>query len=270
MSFFELTIPEPIAPVLVEIPHAGLWIPEALEQEIDVPRASVLRDADIYVDGLYEGAVASGAARLAARVSRYVVDLNRAADDVDPCLFASTSGRLLPRGVVWRATTDGQKVNAAPLTAASFQRRLATYYTPYHRRLRQTLNELQGQCGFAILVAAHSMPSRSRLRDAHPGPRRADIVTGTQGGTTADPAVIEIIERHFRDVGLSVARDEPYRGGFSTQYYGNPAGGVHAVQIEINRALYVDETTQGRLPDQFEALQLVLNQLIRKLTGFRF
>ncbi|MET0386087.1 MAG: N-formylglutamate amidohydrolase [Polyangiales bacterium] len=268
MESFQLTLPpsDP-TPVLVEVPHAGTTVPEAVSDELVAPADALLRDADIYVDQLYANAPRLGAALLAARLSRYVVDLNRAQDDFDSATVSDQPSALgaQPRGVVWRATTDGRPLLKKPLSLGALRTRLANYYVPYHDALRQTLETLRAQFGFAILVAAHSMPSRGRSLQVDTGIRRADVVPGTRGRTSADARVIDLVDAHFRGAGLSVRHDDPYKGGFATTHYGRPDLRVHAIQIELNRALYVDEATFKKRDGDFERLQGVLDSLVGKL-----
>jgi N-formylglutamate deformylase len=265
---FNLKLPSvPALPVLVEVPHAGTTIPAAVQDELSAPNDALLRDADIFVDELYAHAPSLGAALLCADVSRYVVDLNRAQDDFDSATVSDSPAVLgaQPRGVVWRATTDGRPVLRKPLTYAALQKRLERYYLPYHQALQQNLDALRAQFGFAMLLAGHSMPSRGRSLHVDAGVRRADVVPGTRGRTSADARVIDLVDAHFREAGLSVRHDDPYKGGFATTHYGRPASGVHAIQIELNRALYVDEQTFERRAGDFERLQALLDALITKL-----
>lgn len=242
VTFFSLHDPERgETPVLVEVPHAGLAIPDGVESSLAVPRDAVLRDSDLYVDRIWDHAPEHGASLLVANVSRYVVDLNRAPDDVDRDTVPDHPAPrpTQARGVVWRITTDGRPALRAPLRFEELRGRLERFHEPYHRALRAALDAKRARFGWAIVVAAHSMPSMSR----DGATRRADIVPGTRGRTSADPRVIDAVERHFRAAGLSVRHDDPYRGGWTTGHYGRPESGVHAIQIELNRALYVDEPT---------------------------
>src|SRR5690606_23217470 len=140
---YVLTRPEPdvATPVLVEVPHAGLVVPSEIVGEMDAPRNARLRDADVYVDRLFARAPEFGATLLAARYSRFVVDLNRAEDDVDAAtVHDHPSPRASqPRGVVWRLATDGRPLMRRPLTYAAFERRLERCYRPYHRALAREL-----------------------------------------------------------------------------------------------------------------------------------
>lgn len=268
MAPFELIVPERgRTPVVVEVPHAGLEVPEAVQRETDVDRASILRDADIYVDELYADAPALGASLLTTKLSRYVVDLNRAADDVDAATVVDhpSPRSVQPRGVVWRLSTDGRRVLRKPLRYAQLRARLAAYHTPYHDALQQELAQTRARFGYVILVAAHSMPSVGRSGHNDRSTRRANVVPGTQGRTSADARVIDLVDAHFREAGLSVRHDDPYRGGYTTQHYGRPAEACHVVQIELNRALYVHEDTGERRPGDFEKTRALVASLVAKL-----
>ncbi len=233
-------------PVIVEVPHAGLAIPDDVRATLRVEAPDVLRDADLFVDRLWAGAARHGASLLVAHVSRYVVDLNRAEDDVDRATVPDhpRPRPVQSRGVVWRTTTEGRPVLAGALPHASLEERLARYHRPYHAALEAEVERKRRRFGHALVVCAHSMPSVTR-----PGaPRRADVVPGSRGGSTTSPRVLDLIDAHFRGAGLTVRHDDPYKGGYTTQRYGRPREGLHAIQIELSRALYVDERTSQ--PDE--------------------
>lgn len=267
MDGFSFSLPEGgRSALMVEVPHAGTEIPPALRDELLAPPDSVLRDADLFVDKLYEEAPKHGAALLCAKVSRYVVDLNRAPDDVDLETVHDHPAprRAQPRGVVWRVTADGRPLLRRPLDYETLQRRLAAYHTPYHGLLAEELLRIRERFGFAVLVAAHSMPSAVR-RNGRDVERRADVVPGSLGRTSAHPALIDLVDRHFRSAGLSVRHDDPYRGGYTTAHYGRPAEGVHVLQIELNRALYMDEATCRPKAGDFERLRDLISSLLSRL-----
>ena len=268
MSFVQLTAPQRTpTPVLVEVPHSGLLIPDDVETQLDATPSAVLRDSDIYVDRLYRRAPEHGATLLVSRVSRYVVDLNRGPEEVDiAAVPRHPKARHIPaRGVVWRARTDGTPLLRAPLSEVQFQRRIDRYYAPYHQTLRETAARLHGEHGHVVILAAHSMPSVGRRAFGGRQLRRADIVPGTRGRSTADGRIIDLVDDHFRAAGLSVKHDQPYRGGWTTANYGAPKRGQHAIQIELNRGLYVDEQTSEVKKGDFEQLGRVLDELVGKL-----
>jgi N-formylglutamate amidohydrolase len=139
--------------------------------------------------------------------------------------------------------------------------RIELYYKPYHRALRRLIVNAQRGFNAAVLLDCHSMPSSASGRDERP---RADIVIGDRYGTSCAPSVTEVIEEALRDFGYSVLRNKPYAGGFITEHYGDPAAGLHAVQVEINRALYMDER-EYRKSIRFEAVKADLSRMIARL-----
>jgi len=258
--------------VVVEVPHAGLRLPGDVLETLHVDARTVLRDADAYVDKLFAQAPRAGATLLVAECSRYVVDLNRRPDDIDGAAVEGIGAARgwFPRGVVWRETSEGTLALRRRLTQAEFARRLADYYAPYHAALAAQLEALHRRHGRALLLAAHSMPSTDRASEAAPGSpprRRADVVPGSRGRTTAHPALIDAVAQHFRAAGLSVRHDDPYRGGATTQHWGRPAEGFHALQVELNRALYMDEATGAPRPDGMAFLTGLCTDLVVRLAS---
>lgn len=230
------------SPLVVEVPHAGLWLDaEAMAYTVCGVK-NIARDADLYVDSLVRPARSHGAHLLIARTSRYLCDLNRGPEDVDPRAVSGARGRESPHGLIWHRTTTGEPVLAGPLPTHELDRRVARYYHPYHAALAGLLQRKLDAFGFVVLVAAHSMPSAGRDlqgKETH----RADIVPGTRGRTSAAEAAIDLVEQTATAHQLSVRHDNPYRGGFTTMQYGRPRRNVHAIQIEAARRLYMDETT---------------------------
>lgn len=252
-------------PLVVEVPHAGLAVPDDVRGQLRVSTTDVMRDADLFVDRFYGSALAHGASLLVSHVSRYVVDLNRAEDDIDRDIVPDhpRPRPLQSRGVVWRTTTSGQPVMDGVLTHAQLEQRLARYHRPYHAALEAEIERKLRTFGTVLLVCAHSMPSVTR-----PGaPRRADVVPGSRGGTTTSPRVLDVLDARFRIEGLSVRHDDPYRGGYTTQKFGRPREGVHAVQIELNRALYVDERTSEPKDEAFARLARIIDALLGELAA---
>jgi N-formylglutamate deformylase len=251
--------------VVVEIPHAGLELdPEALAT-LAAPARALGADADLYVDELYADAPDVGAAFIASRMSRYVCDLNRAETDVDPLAVEGGTARTSPHGLVWRTTTEGRPALLGPVSAAEYQRRLERYHRPYHRRIVELLEERRARHGFAIILCAHSMPSRGRDGHDDAGVERADIVPGTRGRTTAAAPVIALAERLASAAHFRLRHDEPYRGGFTTANYGRPNDGIHAIQIELARRLYMDERTLAKRPTEFARLRAFCRELVEEL-----
>jgi N-formylglutamate amidohydrolase len=244
------------------------------------PLRALGRDADLYVDALYDDATAEGASVLVARASRYVVDVNRAEGDVDGEVVEGGRGDVrMHHGLVWRTTSDGEPALARKLTRAELEERLDQVWRPYHRALATLIERKRSRFGIVVVVAAHSMPSVERgsareARESRPPPAResrppaarirADVVPGTRGRSSAGARFIDAVEAHAVARGWTVRHDDPYAGGFTTQHYGRPERGVHAVQVELARRLYLDEATL-RPGSEFGAVRAWCRQLVAQL-----
>lgn len=237
------------APLIFASPHSGRRYPAELLSLARTGLLSLRRSEDIFVDELFAGAAAHGAAVLSATVARAYVDLNRDPTELDPEMFderpPSTPATATPRvqaglGAIPRVTGDGQLIYRRKLSLADAERRIAAVHKPYHTRLRQLVEETLETFGCAVLVDCHSMPSCAR------GAHSPDIVLGDRFGASCHPSLTALAEATLRRQGYRVARNAPFAGGHTTQLYGRPAARVHALQIEINRALYVDERTLDR------------------------
>jgi N-formylglutamate amidohydrolase len=155
------------------------------------------------------------------------------------------------------------------LPRTELDRRLHAYYRPYHDQLELLVRERLDRYGFVIVVSGHSMPSRGRDGHEDPGRERADVVPGTRQRSTAAAGVIEVAERVSARFQLRVAHDEPYRGGHTTIRYGRPAAGIHAIQIELNRKLYMDEQTLVKKPNEFLMIRSFCQTLIAEMAQLR-
>ena len=183
---------------------------------------------------------------------RCYVDVNREPYELDPRMFdgrlpsfANTRSMRVAGGLgtVARVVGDAQEIYHQRIPIDDALRRIEGLYKPYHRALRRLLTRVHRDFGAAVLVDCHSMPSTAGTKDDRP---RADVVLGDRYGTSCVPIVSEVIEATFRELGYVVSRNKPYAGGFITEHYGNPAAGLHSIQIEINRALYMDERRYER------------------------
>ncbi len=262
-------------PVVVEVPHAGLELaPEDLEA-LAAPARSIARDADLYVDALYEDAAAEGATAIVARASRYVVDVNRAETDMDAEVVEGARGDVsLQHGLVWRTTSEGEPALTRRLSRAELEDRLERVWRPYHRALAGVVERQRARFGLCVVLAAHSMPSVERrgargVGGGGPGDKagtrhRADVVPGTRGRRSAEGRFIDVVEEHARRRGWTVRHDDPYAGGFTTQHYGRPEQGVHVVQVELARRLYLDEATLRPGPD-FAGVRRWCRELVAEL-----
>lgn len=253
-------------PVLVECPHAGLLVPAELAHAIGGSVRSRMRDADLDVDRLCEDVPSVGATLLRATISRHVVDLNRDPDDIDPLLHAEFFARRgPPRGVVWRVSTDGRPVATRPLSHSEVVDRVERYHAPYHNTLAAELDRLKREFGRVVLLAVHSMPSTAHVPGQQAPVVRADVVPGTRGRTSAASVYIDCADALFRGAGLSIRHDDPYRGGFTTGHYGRPVDDVHAIQIELSRALYLEEVTLVRRDAGVASLRKLITTLSSEL-----
>ncbi len=263
----------PKVPVLVNVPHSGEQMPTDVDELIrDLPglRSEMLQDVDRFVDRIWRDSPASGASFLVARMSRYAVDLNRAGDDVSDEVVHDATPKRSPgyygeRGVLWARTTRRTPVWRRRLQPSEFDQRIARFHTPYHQSIEEILSVMKAEFGKAILVDAHSMPSAGRAGHADEGRLRPDINPGTLMGTSCCASIRSCVESHLREAGLEVRTDDPYKGGWITRHYGRPHEGVHAIQIEINRQLYMDETSCKQKNEAIARLGCIMVGLIPKL-----
>lgn len=261
-----------IVPVVVDVPHAGRRYPRAFVERARLPLRSLRRSEDAYVDRLFARSVALGAPLLAAEFPRAYLDVNREPYELDPKMFAGrlpayanirsvrVAGGL---GTIARVVADSEEIYASPLDVAEALARIEALYKPYHATLRRVLTRTQARFGFAVLVDCHSMPSQLRGQD----PRtRPDVILGDRYGTSAAPELVETAAAILGDLGLLVGRNRPYAGGFITEHYGRPAQGVHALQVEINRGLYMDEAEIAPSPG-FAATAAAVATFCRRLAA---
>jgi N-formylglutamate amidohydrolase len=235
-------------------PHAGRHYPPDLCARLEVSLLRRLEDA--HVDALLEGAAAGGAVVVQGLYGRAYVDLNRDPQELDPAMFAEplppearirTARVAAGLGVIPRYVAGGREIYGRKLGLDEVQARIATVHAPYHRALAEALDAALDGARAAILVDWHSMPSAAAapglLDDAvPPGRRLPDVVLGDRHGAACAPALTDWMERRLTDAGLRVARNHPYAGGYTTQTHGRPQQGVHTLQVELSRALYLDET----------------------------
>jgi N-formylglutamate amidohydrolase len=240
------------APFVFNAPHAGSVYPSGFLVASRLDALALRRSEDAFVDGLFAGVVSLGAPFMTARFPRAYLDVNREPYELDPRMF---EGRLPPfantrsmrvaggLGTIPRIVADGQEIYRGRLTVEEALRRIEWLYKPYHRALRQLVQRTARIFGQAVLIDCHSMPSTSLARE---DAVKADIVLGDRYGTSCSSALTDLVETALRSRGYTVVRNKPYAGGFITEHYGEPALGRHALQLEVNRALYMDERTLAR------------------------
>jgi N-formylglutamate amidohydrolase len=268
---FEVTEPETLTgPVVCNSPHSGRSYPADFltMSRLDLP--SLRRSEDTFVDELFADAVRHGAPLMRAHFPRAFLDVNREPYELDPRMFdgrlpafANTRSLRVAGGLgtIARVVGDAREIYDRRLPVGEALKRIELYYKPYHRALRRLVVQAQSTFGLAVLLDCHSMPSNAGGREERP---RADMVLGDRYGTSCAPAVTDVIEESLRAMGYAVLRNKPYAGGFITEHYGDPAAGLHAVQIEINRALYMEER-EYRKSDRFETVRGDLGRMVGAL-----
>ena len=262
---------EPEQPLVLDSPHSGRELPPDFGTVLG---ADDLRNAeDCYVDQLYLPATMRGIPLLAARVSRVYLDVNRDAADIDPELLdaphagtATASGKArLGKALVWRTLDDGRPVYTRRLSADEIARRIARCHTPYHESLRRLLDAAHARFGRVVHINCHSMNAVGGSQgEGEPGRARADFVLGDRDGTTCDPALTAFVRDTLAAMGYDVKVNDPFKGVALVAAYSNPAAGRHSLQIEINKRLYMDESTLQRTSG-FDRLQQHLMTLIDAL-----
>lgn len=237
------------APLIFASPHSGRRYPADLMAQTRIGLISLRRSEDAYVDELFAEAAAHGASVLSATVARVYIDLNRDAIELDPDMFEdrlpAAATAATPRvqaglGAIPRISGDGQAIYRRKLSLSEIERRMSAVYRPYHAALARLVEQTRQSFGCTVLVDCHSMPSCAR------GAHAPDIVLGDRFGASCHPSVTALAEATLRRLGYRVARNAPFAGGHITQTYGRPSARLHALQIEINRALYIDERTLER------------------------
>ncbi len=249
---FEILMPEEVrGPVLFNSPHSGRIYPRAFMDQVRLDFDTLRRSEDSFVDELFQGVAEQGLPLMRALFPRAFLDLNREPYELDPRMFdgrlpafANTrsirvSGGL---GTIARVVGESQEIYQRRLSVAEGLERIETFYKPYHQALRRLMSRIHRAFGVAVLVDCHSMPSGPAREEGI----RADIVLGDRYATSCSGLVTDLLEAELIARGYAVVRNKPYAGGYITEHYGNPVAGLHAVQIEINRGLYMDETRYQR------------------------
>ena len=254
-------------------PHSGRNYPQFLLQASRLDPRAIRRSEDAFVDDLFAAAPALGAPLLRAHFPRVMIDPNREQFELDPEMFEdplpphvnTTSPRVAAGlGTMARVVTSGEEVYRDKLRFAEAEKLIGETYVPYHAALRGLLDEARDRFGGCLLIDCHSMPSVGGPMDRDPGFRRVDFILGDRHGTSCSGAVTDLVEQVLQSMDYKVTRNNPYAGGFTTHHYGRPGAGRHALQIEINRGLYMDETAISRSAG-FAALRDGLADLIEIL-----
>jgi N-formylglutamate amidohydrolase len=259
-----------LLPLVVASPHSGSNYPADFVAASRLDPLTLRRSEDAFVDELFAAAPRLGAPMLAARFPRAYLDVNREAYELDPGMFADALPDYVnarsPRvrmglGTIARIVASGEEIYLGKLSFAEAEARIEALYRPYHAALGQLVDETAADFGFCLVVDCHSMPSGAH---GAAGREAADFVLGDCHGAACAPQIVETARHYLRRRGFAVALNAPYAGGFTTGHYGRPRQGCHALQIEINRAIYMDERSYRRRPG-FAQLSEEMAGLIARL-----
>jgi len=250
-------------------PHSGRRYPEAFRRTSRLDDTALRASEDAFVDDIFAMAPRYGAPLISAQFPRAFIDVNRAEDELDPALIARYASRR-PRtlrvsaglGVVPRIVAEDTPIYDGKLSMEHVAARIDCCYHPFHNRLEHALLRARDWHGIALLVDCHSMPSDTSRRTG----RRAEIVIGDCYGASASGDMSDAVFALFRGAGFRVARNAPFAGGYITQRYGKPRTAIHAIQIEIDRGLYLDQKRMVPTAN-YQTLKRVLEPLVAELAG---
>jgi N-formylglutamate amidohydrolase len=273
VSAFHLTMPDVrTTSVVFASPHSGRDYPWAFVRRSVLSERTLRSSEDAFVDQLFSSAPLHGAPLLAARAPRAWLDVNRSADELDPALIEDVKKLSHnPRvssglGVVPRVVANGRAIYRGKITRREADARIRDTWQPWHDALETLLGDSLKLFGEAILIDCHSMPHEAIESISHPRGQRPDIVLGDRFGAAASPRVVDRIEAAFASAGLRVARNAPFAGAYVTQHYGRPTRGQHVVQVEIDRALYMNEQLI-RPNNNFTAFRALIDRVVAEITG---
>jgi N-formylglutamate deformylase len=261
---------EQAVPVVFASPHSGRQYPDDFLETARLDPLSLRRSEDSFVEELFAAAPAHGAPLLAATFPRAYCDPNREPWELDPAMFDeqlppwvnTTSPRVgAGLGTIARVVASGEAIYRRKLSFAEAERRIRTCWEPFHDALRELISATRLRFGTCLLIDCHSMPAGSM------SPRgSADFVLGDAHGTACGARIVRRVEQTLAGLGYRVRRNDPYAGGFITRHYGRPREGVHALQIEVCRTLYMDEVRIERLP-VFGGIQQDVTRLVASIAA---
>ncbi|GAB2203301.1 N-formylglutamate amidohydrolase [Roseibium sp. ROS1] len=270
---FEVLCPaDQRVPFVFNSPHSGRQYSKSFLASSRLDETAIRRSEDAYVDDLFAHVVPLGAPLLRAHFPRAYLDVNREPYELDPKMF---DGRLPTYansrsirvagglGTVARIVSENHEIYRHKLPVSEALSRVEEIYKPYHTTLRRLLAQTHVTFGYAVLIDCHSMPSSVKCQTTD---TRPDFILGDRYGTSCSSDLTEFACSVLKEMGYTVSRNKPYAGGFITEHYGRPTSGLHALQIEINRGLYMDEATHQPTPG-FGDLFHNLRQFARELTS---
>jgi N-formylglutamate deformylase len=253
--------------VVFASPHSGRDYPWSFLRKTVLDEHAIRSSEDAFVDMLFDCAPRYGATFIKAGAPRAFVDLNRSNDELDPALIEGVRRQgHNPRvasglGVIPRVVSNGRAIYRGKITGAEAERRITQYWQPYHDMVQKLLDAAHQRHGQAVLLDCHSMPHEAMDGVARSGMRRPDVVLGDRFGASAGGEVVDRIEAAFADAGFVVTRNTPFAGAYITQAYGRPSRGQHAVQVEIDRSLYMNEALI-RPNGDFDTVRAALQQVV--------
>lgn len=257
--------------VVFASPHSGSEYPQDFLSRSKLDRRAIRSSEDAFVDRLFQGVTDLGAPLIAAVAPRAFVDLNRSPDELDPALIEGVpKSAHNPRvssglGVVPRVVANGRSIHAGKIPLTEAQARIDGHWRPYHAALAKLIDESRVQFGQAILIDCHSMPHEAIESIGSSRGGRPEIVLGDRFGAAAASDVVDRIEAAMVGAGLRVARNAPFAGAYVTQSHGRPARNRHVVQVEIDRALYMNEQ-QIRPNNNFRTFKALIDRVVADIT----
>ena len=269
---FQLSLPETRSTsVIFASPHSGRDYPWSFLRRSMLDEQAIRSSEDAFVDELFDTAPDCGAPLIALNAPRAYIDVNRAQDELDPALIEGIVRHAHnPRiasglGVVPRVVANGRSIYRGKITLREANARIDQVWKPYHAALTDLVLESRVMFGEAILIDCHSMPHEAIESLGSGRGKRPDIVLGDRFGAAADAHVVDRIEEAFRRQGLTVVRNAPFAGAYVTQHYGRPSKGQHVCQVEIDRALYLDEKNVRKAAD-FEDFRRMMDEVVADLS----
>ena len=258
--------------VIFASPHSGRHYPAWFLAESRLDPLLLRSSEDAFMDRLIASAPDHGAALLTARVPRCVIDLNRGPEEIDPLVVSCAPPvALSPRimaglGVIPRVVSGGRAIYRGKLPRAQAEARLRDWWHPWHQTLAGLIEDTRTRFGEAVLIDCHSMPHEAIDLQPRPGCDKPQIVLGDRFGAAASRDIVDRIATAFEAAGLRVSRNMPFAGAYITQAYGRPSRRVHAVQIEIDRRLYMDET-RIEPHSGFSSFRQLITGVLAEITG---
>ena len=270
---YRLALPDgPTGGVIFNSPHSGSFYPDEFVARSRLGPLALRASEDAFVDQLFDMAPENGAPLLSAVYPRAWLDLNRSPSEMDPALVdGAASAGINQRiaaglGVVPRVVSEGRAIYSGKIPLIEAEARVRDVHRPYHTELDRLLIHARDRFGIAILFDCHSMPSEALRAAPRVRGKVPDVVLGDRFGAAAARHIVTETQAAFEAEGFTVARNAPFAGGYITQRYGRPARGLHAVQIELDRALYLDQRRiqkTSRFDDVRNRVGRVVSRLVR-------